>query len=111
MVSGSVIGAISGLTTIAVSLETIAGADVTCSEALELTGDVHVTPTDCDDQDMILYGNQPPAGGGFGTFAFCGGTWEQLLEASGCPEATSVFFYNTPAVASKSGFRALTSRP
>jgi hypothetical protein len=95
-VSGNVIGAISGLTTIAVSLETLAGADVTCSEALELTGDVHVTPTDCEDPDMILFGNPPPAGGGFGTFAFCGGTWEQLLDASNCPEATSVFFYNTP---------------
>jgi hypothetical protein len=95
-VTGNVIGAISGLTTIAVSLETLAGADVTCSEALELTGDVHVTPTDCEDPDMILFGNPPPAGGGFGTFAFCGGTWEQLLDASNCPEATSVFFYNTP---------------
>jgi len=96
-VTGSIIAAISGLTTVGVSLETIAGADVTCTEAVELTGDVHVHPDACEDEDGILYGNQPPAGGGFGTFAFCGGSWEGLLEASGCPEATSVFFYNTPA--------------
>jgi hypothetical protein len=97
MVSGSIIAAISGLTTFGVSLETIGAPDVTCTEALELTGDVHVHPDSCpQDEDFILYGNKPPAGGGFGTFAFCGGSWEALLEASGCPEATSVFFYNTP---------------
>ena len=45
----------------------------------------------------ILYGNKPPAGGGFGTFAFGGGTFEQLLLASGCPKATAVFFYNKPS--------------
>jgi hypothetical protein len=44
----------------------------------------------------ILFGNRPPAGGGFGTFAFGGGTLEQLLSASGCPPATAVFFYNKP---------------
>jgi hypothetical protein len=94
VVEGDIIGAISGDTTIAASVETIAGADVTCTETVHLTGDVHVTPGVCDDEDFILYGNQPPAGGGFGTFAFCGGTYEQLLDASGCPEATAVFFYN-----------------
>lgn len=95
-VEGDIIAAISGDTTIAVSLETIAGADVTCTETIHLTGDIHQTPGVCDDEDFILYGNQPPANGGFGTFAFCGGTYDQLLEASGCPEATSAFFYNTP---------------
>jgi len=44
----------------------------------------------------ILYGSTPPANGGFGTFSFGGGTLSQLLNASGCPEATSVFFYNKP---------------
>jgi hypothetical protein len=95
--SAALIGAISGLTTIAANIDTIAGADPICSEAIELSGDVHVHPDDCDDEDGILYGNQPPAGGGFGTFAYCGGSWEGLLDASGCPEATSVFFYNDPS--------------
>lgn len=44
----------------------------------------------------ILTGNLPLAGGGFGTFAFCGGTFEELLITSGCPEETAVFFYNKP---------------
>jgi hypothetical protein len=95
-VEGDIIGAISGDTTIAASVETIAGADPTCTETVHLTGDIHVTPGVCDDTDFILYGNKPPAGGGFGTFAFCGGTYEQLLTASGCPKATAVFFYNKP---------------
>jgi hypothetical protein len=97
VIEGDVIGAISGLTTVAASLETIAGADVVCSEALELTGDIHLTPIVCADADMILYGFKPPAAGGFGTFAFCGGTYDQLLAASGCPKATSAFFYNKPS--------------
>jgi hypothetical protein len=96
-IEGDVIGAISGLTTIAASVEHLAGADPTCSEALELTGDVHVTPIVCDDPDMILNGFPPPAGGGFGTFEFCGGTYDQLLAASKCPKATSAFFYNKPS--------------
>jgi len=44
----------------------------------------------------ILGGNKPPAGGGFGTFAFGGGTFAQLLAASECPEETATFFYNKP---------------
>lgn len=44
----------------------------------------------------ILFGTKPPAAGGFGTFAFAGGTFAQLLAASGCPQATSVFFFNKP---------------
>jgi hypothetical protein len=95
--SASIIGAISGLTTVAVSIEEVAAVDTTCSEALELSGDVHVHADACPtDADFILYGNKPPAGGGFGTFAFCGGSYEKLLAASGCPSATSVFYYNTP---------------
>jgi hypothetical protein len=43
----------------------------------------------------ILLGDAP-TGSGFATFAFGGGSFEQLLEASGCPEATSTFFYNRP---------------
>jgi hypothetical protein len=94
VVEGDIIGAISGDTTIAASVEQIAGADPTCTETVHLTGDIHVTPGVCDDTDFILYGNKPPAGGGFGTFAFCGGDYDQLLKASGCPKATSAFFYN-----------------
>lgn len=44
----------------------------------------------------ILFGSAPPASGGFGTFALNCGSTEQLLDASGCPEATAVFFYNKP---------------
>ena len=45
----------------------------------------------------ILFGTKPPAAGGFGTFAFAGGTFAQLLSASGCPQATAgLFFYNKP---------------
>jgi hypothetical protein len=48
-----------------------------------------------DCSDGIAYGNKPPATG-YGTFAFCGGTFAELLEASGCPASTAVFFYNKP---------------
>jgi hypothetical protein len=44
----------------------------------------------------ILFGSAPPPGGGFGTFALNCGSLDQLVEASGCPEATAVFFYNKP---------------
>ncbi len=47
-------------------------------------------------QGGIIAGNKPPAGGGFGSFSFGGGTFEQLLTASGCPKETSAFFYNKP---------------
>ena len=47
-------------------------------------------------QGVILFGNRPPSSGGYGTFAFGGGTFPQLLVAAGCPAATSVFFYNKP---------------
>jgi hypothetical protein len=52
-------------------------------------------PDGCEDDD-ILNGFAPPPAGGWGTFAFCGGTFAELLAASGCPAATSVFFHNTP---------------
>jgi len=62
---------------------------------------VHVTPIVCDDPDMILNGFPPPAGGGFGTFEFCGGTFAQLYDASNCPgpmsASQSAFFYNKPS--------------
>jgi hypothetical protein len=41
-------------------------------------------------------GTLPPLSGGFGTFAFCGGPFADLLATSGCPMSTSVFFYNKP---------------
>lgn len=44
----------------------------------------------------IIGGNKPPVAGGFGTFAFGGGTFAELLEASECPEETATFFYNKP---------------
>lgn len=44
----------------------------------------------------VLFGSKPPLTGGFGTFAFGGGTFAQLLTASGCPQATAVFFFNKP---------------
>jgi hypothetical protein len=44
----------------------------------------------------ILFGSAPPPGGGFGTFALNCGSLDQLVEASGCPEATATFFYNKP---------------
>lgn len=98
-IEGDIIAAISGLTTIAASLEQKAGPDAVCSEALELSGNVHQTPGVCPvgNTTGILYGFKPPAAGGFGTFAFCGGTYDQLLAASGCPKATSAFFYNKPS--------------
>ncbi len=42
----------------------------------------------------IISGNKPPASGGFGSFVYSGGTFAQLLTASGCPAATSAFFHN-----------------
>jgi hypothetical protein len=48
----------------------------------------------CD--DGIITGSAPPATGGYGTFVFCGGSFAELLEASGCPAATAVLYYNRP---------------
>jgi hypothetical protein len=99
-IQGDVIGSIAGTLVVAASIEHIAGPDTTCSDELELTGDIHTEPIVCDDPDMILNGFPPPAGGGFGTFEFCGGTFDQLFKASKCPppQATSqsAFFYNRP---------------
>jgi hypothetical protein len=47
-------------------------------------------------EGAILFGTKPPPSGGFGTFSFGGGTFPQLLTASGCPQATSVYFWNKP---------------
>lgn len=95
---GSAITAFNGISTVSAHAVGIGFADVACGEVLEFSGETHLHPDDCpEDADFILYGNTPPANGGFGTFAFCGGSWEALLEASGCPEATAVFFYNDPS--------------
>ncbi len=68
--------------------------------ALVITAVLLVTlgqsPTVEAQQGGIIGGNKPPAGGGFGTFAFGGGTFAQLLAASECPEETATFFYNKP---------------
>lgn len=72
------------------------------------TGTVNVTVTNPDDQEYSL-GNaftyteeedtsgeivngSIPASGGFGLIVFGGGTNAELLEASGCPEATATFY-------------------
>jgi len=58
-----------------------------------------VTPVNCP-ADFVQYGSKPPAGGGFGTFLFCGGTNAQLLTATGCAQATpstTVVYYNKPS--------------
>ncbi|MGE0227977.1 MAG: hypothetical protein AB7I38_05340 [Dehalococcoidia bacterium] len=100
VVSAKIIAAIAGVTTVAVVVETIGPGpgDATCSEALDLSGDIHVTPTACaDSADAILAGSKPPAAGGWGTFLFCGGTNDQLLAATKCANpATVVIFYNKP---------------
>jgi hypothetical protein len=106
MIQGNIIGAISGLVTVAASIEAVGSVgDATCTEVLEITGDIHEHEFDCENpeanDDGILHGFQPPPGGGFGTFAFCGGSFAQLYAASGCPSpratSTAAFFYNTPA--------------
>jgi hypothetical protein len=45
-------------------------------------------------EGTIAFGTPPPPGGGFGTFSFGGGSFGQLVAASECPVATSVFFHN-----------------
>lgn len=57
------------------------------------TASATATPVPVDCSDGISYGFKPPAGG-YGTFAFCGGTFAELLDASDCPSTTAVFFYN-----------------
>jgi len=42
----------------------------------------------------IISGNVPPPGG-FGTFVYGGGTFEQLLSASACPRGSASFFHNS----------------
>jgi hypothetical protein len=42
----------------------------------------------------IIGGNKPPAGGGFGSFVYGGGSYADLVTASGCPEASAAYFYN-----------------
>jgi hypothetical protein len=93
------IAAVAGDIVIAANIEAVSvTGDTDCAETVTLSGNIHQTPGVCDDEDFILYGFPPPGGKDeFGTFAFCGGTYDQLLEASGCPEATAVFFYNTPS--------------
>lgn len=43
---------------------------------------------------QLLFGSKPPAAGGFGTFAINCGDVADLVTVSGCPAATSAFFYN-----------------
>lgn len=92
----NIVAAIAGVTTVTATIYSAGAADATCSEALDLSGDIHLTPTACaDSKDAILAGSKPPAGGGWGTFLFCGGTNEQLLKATGCANpATVVIFHN-----------------
>ena len=48
------------------------------------------------DCGQVMFGTLPSLAGGFGTFAFSCGSLAQLLTASGCPAATSTFYYNKP---------------
>ncbi len=78
------------------------------------TGTVDVTVTNPDDQadtldDAFTYGTgggggsgtiiagSIPLNGGFGLIVFGGGTNAQLLTASGCPQATAVFYATNAA--------------
>ncbi len=45
----------------------------------------------------IIGGTKPPAGGGYGLFVFGGGSYEQLVTASGCPKATATFWATNAA--------------
>jgi hypothetical protein len=101
MYTGQATTAIAGDSTVSATLQAIGlgGGDISCAEHLEFTGDVHQHPDVCEeDPDFILFGNVPP-GGNFewGTFAYCGGTFETLVEVSGCDADTAIFWYNTPA--------------
>ena len=42
----------------------------------------------------IIGGNKPPAAGGFGTFIYGGGSFQLMVQASGCPAATAAYFHN-----------------
>jgi hypothetical protein len=107
VVEGDIINAIAGLTTIAASVEQVAGADPVCSDEIVLSGNIHTEPIVCKDASGallpsgILAGFTPPLTGGFGTFQFCGGTFAQLFAASKCPgpqsSSSSAFFYNKPS--------------
>jgi hypothetical protein len=44
----------------------------------------------------IIGGNKPPAGGGFGSFVYGGGSFADLVTASGCPQESAAYFYNKP---------------
>lgn len=72
-----------------------ATATVTQTATATATATPATTPTPVDCSDGIAYGFAPPANG-YGTFAFCGGTFAELLATSECPETTAVFFWNRP---------------
>lgn len=95
----NVVAAIAGVTTVYATIYSDGAGDATCSEALDLSGDIHLTPSACaaSPSNPILAGSKPPAGGGWGTFLFCGGTNAQLLAATGCTTtSTTIIFYNKP---------------
>jgi len=97
--TANVVAAIAGVTTVYATIYSDGAGDATCSDALDLSGDIHLTPSACADakDGAILAGSKPPAAGGWGTFLFCGGTNAQLLAATGCANpSTVVIFYNKP---------------
>lgn len=98
MATANIVAAIAGVSTVTATIDSHGANDATCSEAIDLSGDIHLTPIACeDDPDFILAGSKPPAGGGWGTFLFCGGTNAQLLTATGCTTtSTTIIFYNKP---------------
>jgi len=99
MATANIVAAIAGVTTVTATIDSHGANDATCSEALDLSGDIHLSPTACatSPSNPILAGSKPPAGGGWGTFLFCGGTNAQLLAATGCTTtSTTIIFYNKP---------------
>jgi hypothetical protein len=70
-----------------------ASPTATASPSLTLTSTATVVSS-----PIIGYsaGTLPPPSGGFGTFAFSGGPFTDLLATSACPMSTAVFFYNKP---------------
>jgi hypothetical protein len=97
--TANIVAAIAGVSTVTATIFSDGANDATCSEAIDLSGDIHLTPSACatSPSNPILAGSKPPAGGGWGTFLFCGGTNAQLLAATGCTTtSTTIIFYNKP---------------
>lgn len=90
---------VGGTATATASPTATATATATATVTVTPTASPSPTPTGTTMSSAltgILLGNLPPGDGGYGTFAFCGGTFDELLTTSECPEESAVFFYNKP---------------